>query len=166
MSSCTNKCATFVFQLPNYLPSTGFTAKPKSRIMLSTPFASDAPSAAVYSSASALFFAMTFCFRVYAFMVCLPSIRTLALDDFRVSLQPVQSESVNTVSSSAIVPYFNTCPHCLSRFRYLASLFNLARLCWLGLDIFRHNSFTMNVTSALSWLRNKHLATCDQYCWC
>ena len=66
------------------------------------PLDSDAPNAAAYSSASALLFAMTFCFRVYAFMVCPPSIRTPALDDLRVSLQPAQCESVNTVSSSAI----------------------------------------------------------------
>ena len=116
------------------MASNGFTAKPKSHIMLWTPFASDAPNAAAYSSASALLYAMTFCLRVYAFMVCLPSISTPALDDFRVSLQPAQSESVNTVSSSASFPYSNTCLHCLSRFRCLASLFNLARLCWLGLD--------------------------------
>ena len=94
--------------------------------------------------------ALTFCFRVYAFMVVLQSIITPALDDFRVSLQPAQSESVNTVNSSASFPYSNTCLHCLSRFRYLASLFDLARLCWLGLDIFWHNSFTMNVMSARS----------------
>ena len=109
--------------------STGFTAKPKSHIMLWTPFTSDALNATAYSSASALLFAMTFCFHVYALRVCLPSISTPTLDDFQVSLQRAQSESVNTVSSSASVPYSNTCPGCLSRFKYLASLFNLARLC-------------------------------------
>ena len=113
-------------------------------------FASDAPNAAAYTSASALLFAMTFSFRVCAFKVCPPRKRTPALDDFRVSLQPAQSESVNAASSSAIFPYSNTCHHCLSRFRYLASLFNLARLCWFGLDIFWHTSFTMNVMSAMS----------------
>ena len=126
--------------------NTSFTAKPKSRIMLWTPFASDAPNAAAYSSASALFFAMTFCYRESAFRVCLPGTSTPALDDFRVALQAAQPESVNTISSSALFPSSNTCPNFLSRFRYLASLFNLARLCWLGL------------------LRNKHLATCDRYC--
>ena len=119
---------------------------PSSRIMLWTPFASDAPNAAAYSSASALFFAMAFCYRESAFRVCLPGTSTPALDDFRVSLQAAQPESVNTISSSALFPSSNTCPNFLSRFRYLASLFNLARLCWLGL------------------LRNKHLATCDRYC--
>ena len=87
-----------------------------SHVSCSEPlFASDAPNAAASSSASALLFAMTLCFRVYAFRVCLPSIITPALDDFRVSLQPTQSESVNTVSSSASFPYSNTCPHCLSK---------------------------------------------------
>ena len=109
-------------QSPNH---TGFTAKPKSHIMLWTPFASDASNVAAYSSASALLFAMTFCFPVYVFRVCLPSTSTRALDDSRVSLQPAQSESMNTVSSSAIFPYSNTCPHCLSRL----SLSSLARLC-------------------------------------
>ena len=142
ISSCTHMSATslcFSFPIPclwrmcsvAFAPmfNTGFTAKPKSRIMLWTHSASDAPNAAACSSASALLFAMTFCFRVYAFMVCPPSIRTLALDDFRVSLRPAQSESVNTVSSSAFFLCANTCLHCLSRFRHMASLFNLSRLC-------------------------------------
>ena len=98
------------------MASTGFTAKRESNIMLWTPFASDAPNAAAYSSASALLFAMTFCLRVYAFRVCLHSISMPALRNFRVSLQPAQSESVNTVSSSASTPYPNTCLYCLSRF--------------------------------------------------
>ena len=41
-----------------------------------------------------------------AFRVCPPSIRTPALDDFRVSLQPALSETVNTVSSSSIFSIF------------------------------------------------------------
>ena len=102
ISSCTHKYATslcFSFPIPclwrmcsvafESMFNTGFTAKPKSRIMLWTPFASDGPNAAAYSSAAALLFAMTFCFRVSAFKVC-PSINTPALDDFRVSLQPAQ----------------------------------------------------------------------------
>ena len=47
------------------MTNTGFTAKPKSSIMLSMPFASEAPNAAAYSSASALLLAMIFCFLVY-----------------------------------------------------------------------------------------------------
>ena len=152
-------CSVAVASMTN----AGFTAKPRSHIMLWNPFASDAPNAAAYSSAPALLFAQTFCFRVYAFKVCLPSIITPALDDFRVSWQPAQPESVNTVSSSASTPYSNTCHHCLSRFKYLANLFSLTRLCRVGFDILWHNTFTMNVMSARSWLRNKHLATCDLY---
>ena len=90
------------------------------------------------------------CFRVYAFMVCPPSIRTPALDDFRVSLQPAQSEVREYCQFLGLFAYSNTCSRCLSCFRYLASLFNLARLCWLGLDIFWHNSFKIKVMSALS----------------
>ena len=33
--------------------------------------------------------------------------------------------------------------------------------CCVVLDILWHNSFTMNVTSARSWVKNKHLAACD-----
>ena len=94
----------YVLQLPNSLPVENVLsglALVSLHIMLWTPFASDAPNAAAYSSASALLVAMTLCFRVYAFRVCLRIINTPALDDFRVSLQPAQSESVNTVSSSA-----------------------------------------------------------------
>ena len=57
----------YVLQLPNSLPVknvlSGF-AKPKSNIMLWTPFAFHAPNAAAYSSASALHCAMTYAFRV------------------------------------------------------------------------------------------------------
>ena len=44
------------------------------------------------------------CLRVYAFSVLLPSSITPALDNFRVSLQPAQSESENVVTSSTILP--------------------------------------------------------------
>ena len=47
--------------------NTGFTTKPKSLIMLSTLFASDAPKAAADSSASALLLAMICSFLIYAF---------------------------------------------------------------------------------------------------
>ena len=46
--------------------NTGFNAKPKSDITLWTPFASEAPNAAAYSSASALLLAMIFGCFVYA----------------------------------------------------------------------------------------------------
>ena len=48
------------------MTNTGFAAKPKSRIMLTTPFASDAPNAAAHSSASPLRLAMMLCFLVYS----------------------------------------------------------------------------------------------------
>ena len=67
ISSCTHRYATSMccnFPIPclwrmcsvafALMVSTGFTAKPKTNIMLWTPFASDAPNAAAYSSVSAL----------------------------------------------------------------------------------------------------------------
>ena len=142
ISSCTHNYATsmcYNFPIPCLwrmcsvafasMASTGFFSYRGSLSNDTIPFDSDAPNAARYSSASALLFPMTFCFRVYAYKVCPPNITTPALDDFRVSLQPVESRSVNTVSSSTGFPYLNTCAHCLSRFRYLTSLYNLARLC-------------------------------------
>ena len=79
ISSCTHKYATpmcFNFPIPCLwrmcsvvfasMASTDFTAKPSHT---SCSFASDAPNAAAYSSASALLFAMTFCLRVCAFRV-------------------------------------------------------------------------------------------------
>ena len=94
-----------------------------------------APNAAAYSSASALFLAMIFCLRVYAFKVSLPSSFTPAIDDVRVFLKPAQSESENVFTSSTILPRLSTCVHCLSRLNCLTSLFNLARLCCVGFDI-------------------------------
>ena len=93
--SCTHKYATsmcFNFPIPclenvfsgfcvNGQPD--FTAKPKSHIMLWTPSLLTLPMLLHTVLPPALFFAMTFCFRVYAFRVCPPSISTPAHDDFR-----------------------------------------------------------------------------------
>ena len=94
ISSCTHKyatsmCSSFPIPVENALSGLCVNGQHwfhcKSRVThhALNPFASDAPNAAAYSSASALLFAMTFCFRVYAFSVCLPSIITPALNDFR-----------------------------------------------------------------------------------
>ena len=82
----------------------------KSHIMLSAPFASDAPNAAAYSSASALLLTMISCLHVVAFKRC---------------------------------------------------RFNLAKLCCGRSAILWHSLFTATVMCALSWLKNKHLNTCD-----
>ena len=79
-SSCNQKCATsvcFILPIPcrwrmcsvagASMISTRFTANPESHIMLWTPFASDAPNAAAYNSASALLLATICRFLVYAF---------------------------------------------------------------------------------------------------
>ena len=120
-------CHIYMLQLPDSLPVENvlhwiLLNPPRSLNNDTIPFDSDAPDSAAKSSAYALLLAKIFCFRVYAFKVRIPSITTPALDDFRFSLQPAESESVNTVSSPASFPYSNTCLHCLSRFKYLASL--------------------------------------------
>ena len=72
-----------------------------------------------------------------ALLLRLPSSITPALDDFRVSWQPAQSESEYVVL--LLRPFFsllNMCPYYLSRFKYLTTLFNLARLCRVEFDIF------------------------------
>ena len=87
--------------------------------MLSTHFASDAPNAPAYSSASALFLAMIFFFFfVYAFKRCRPTSATPALDDVLVSfLQP----SLRWRRLSLL----NSCP----RIRKLGSIASLSRVC-------------------------------------
>ena len=126
-SPCNHKCVTSMcFILPLQcqwkmcsvafatMTNIGFTAKPKSRIMPSTPFASDAPIAAASSSASALLLAMILCFLVYAFKRCRPTSATPAHDDFLVSVSPAQSESEETVTSELMSPNSKTWIHCLS----------------------------------------------------
>ena len=127
----------YVLQLPNSLPVenvlSGFCVNGQHWFHCKTQVKhhalDPAPNAAAYSSASALFFAMTFCLCVYAFRVCLPSISTPALDDFRVSLQ-----SAPSLSAPRPVLHIQTLVlHCLSRFKYLASLFCLSRALLIGI---------------------------------
>ena len=137
LSSCaTSMC--FIFPIPcrcrkcsvafASMINTGFTAKHKSHIMLSTPFASDAPNAAAYSSVSTLLLAMIFCFLMYTYRRCRPTSATPALDDFLVSLSQAQSESEETVTSVPMSPNSKTWIHCLSPVK----CFNLLKLCCEG----------------------------------
>ena len=80
----------------------GFIVNPRSHITDTIPFDSDASSAEAYISASALLLAMICCLRVYVFYKCLPSNTTPALEDYRVSVQPPQSESEYGVTSVLI----------------------------------------------------------------
>ena len=105
-SSCHHKYATSMcFNLPI----------PCLWRMCSVAFASMANTGFIYatnaacSSASALILAMIFCIRVYAFRVSLPSSITIALDDFRVSQRPAQSESENVVTYSTTPPFLKIC---------------------------------------------------------
>ena len=77
--------------------------------------ASDIPNAAAYSSPSTLPKRGR------------PTTATPALDDFRISLSPAQSESGKTVTSELMSPSSINWFHCLSPFRNQSSRFNLKR---------------------------------------
>ena len=83
------------------MASTGFFLYSRSLNNDAIPFDSDVPNAAAYGSTSALLLAMIFCSHVYAF----PGMTSKHHHDFRVSWQPAQSESVNVVTSSTMIPY-------------------------------------------------------------
>ena len=56
-----------------------------------------------------------------------------------------------------------TCLHHCPPFKYLTCLFRTTMFCCVGFHFRRNNSFTMNVMSARSCLRNKHKVACDMY---
>ena len=136
------------------------------RTRASNSFRFGRSNAAAYSSASALLLTMIFCFRVYAFKACSPSITTPALDDFRVSLQPAQSRVRKRCYLFKQFSRILTLVPLPLAFQVSGKPLQLDKTLLSGFDILWHNSFTMNVMSARSWLRNKHLATCDLYLWC
>ena len=103
---------------------------------------------------------MIFCLRVYDCGLWLPISTTPARDDFS-SFLATQCESEFVVTSSNITPLLKTCPHRLTRFKYLTNLFNIEKLCCVVFDMLSHNSLMKNVISGRSW--NDHLAPCDQY---
>ena len=88
--------------------NTGFISYPRSLNNETILFDSDPTNAAAHSSDSALLLAMLFLLS----RECIQSMIAMhyhapALDDFRVSKQPAQSESVNVVTSSTNLPYPN-----------------------------------------------------------
>ena len=152
-SSCNQKCAT----------SMCFIVKPKSHIMLWTPFALTLPILLRtvlllrciwrWSSVSCI------CFQQMSSHE--RDSRDWRFHHFFVSSPIWVRENCHF---RARVPEFeNLDPVCLSPFKYRTNLFNMEKLCCEGSVIFWHNSITANVMSALSSLKNKHLTTWDLY---
>ena len=107
-----------------------------------SPSPSDAALSEAYSSDSPLLSAMRVWVRDHPFLKCFPIIMHPPVVDFRVSLSPAQSASVNTLSLSIVLCHLNLCTSLGLPLRYRASLFNLHQSAAVGLLTPLASSFT------------------------
>ena len=144
--------------------NTGFTGKPKSHIMISTAFRFGRSQCCCIQSCFCTASGDDLLFSCVRFQKV--SSRDARRPRLTISpfLSPAQSESEKTVTSELMSPNSrHLAPLSLS----ISSTERVASICQScvanDLTVFNATRYTANVVSALSWLRNKHLATSGLY---